>query len=125
MLKAYLAKVGGKELILQQWSEKKAAGGKSKKRGRVSTSANETSAKRGRKNGTTTASATPPAGVKQSEFRPPTGSWEDEVTLIDACEGKEGNVVVFLTWKGGHKTQHPLAQVYKRCPQKVKHPSLV
>lgn len=39
--------------------------------------------------------------------------------MIDACEGTEGSVVVFLTWKGGQKTQHPLVQVYKRCPQKM------
>lgn len=40
--------------------------------------------------------------------------------MIDACEGKDGNVLAFLTWKSGAKTQHPLAQVYKRCPQKVR-----
>ena len=120
VLEAYLAQVGGKELIVRQYSEKKAAGGKGKKRGRTSTAANETAAKKGKRNGTNTASATPPAGATQSGFRPPTGSWEDDVVLIDACEGSEGAVIVFLTWKGGHKTQHPLAQVYKRCPQKVR-----
>ncbi len=65
-------------------------------------------------------SASPPASASKAEFKPPTGSWEDEVVAIDACEGNEGTVVVYLTWKGGHKTQHPLAQVYKRCPQKVR-----
>lgn len=38
---------------------------------------------------------------------------------IDACEGNGGAIVVYLTWKGGEKSQHPLHQVYKRCPQKV------
>jgi len=27
--------------------------------------------------------------------------------------------MVFLSWANGHKTQHPLEQVYKRCPQKM------
>lgn len=128
VLEAYLAKVGGKEIILQQWAEKKAiAESKGKKRGRSSTGtgANGTAAKKGRKNGRHPASATPPAGVKETQFKPPTGSWEDEVVGIDACEGSQGTVIVYLTWKGGQKTQHPLAQVYKRCPQKVmKHDSI-
>lgn len=121
ILEEYLAKVGGKESILEQWREKKAAG-KGKKRGRVSTAsaANGAPAKRGRKNGSHPAESTPPAGAKEAEFKPPTGSWEDEVVGIDACEGNAGAVVVYLTWKGGQKTQHPLAQVYKRCPQKVR-----
>jgi chromobox protein 1 len=122
ILADYLAKVGGKDLILGQWREKKAGGGKGKKRGRASTAsaANGTPAKKGRKNGSHPASSTPPAGAKESDFKPPTGSWEGEVVGIDACEGSAGNVVVYLTWKGGQKTQHPLAQVYKRCPQKVR-----
>lgn len=89
----------------------------SKKRGRASTGGAENGAKRGKKsNGTATTSSTPPAGA---EFKPPSGNWEEEVVMIDACEGSEGSVVVFLTWKGGQKTQHPLVQVYKRCPQKM------
>jgi len=120
ILAAYLKKVGGKESILEQWAEKKNTR-KGKKRGRASTAsvANGTPAKKGRKNGSHPAESTPPAGVKETEFKPPTGSWEDEVVGIDACEGSAGAVVVYLTWKGGQKTQHPLVQVYKRCPQKM------
>ena len=124
ILEAYLAKVGGKDALIEQWAEKKAQP-KGKKRGRASTGTNETAPKKGRKNGITTASVTPPAGVKHNEFRPPTGSWEDEVVLIDACEETDGKVVVLLTWKGGEKTQHPLNQVYKRCPQKVRPMALI
>lgn len=124
ILNDYLTKVGGKDLIISQWQEKKAAGGKGKKRGRAGTGAasaiNGTRAKKGRKNGSHPASSTPPAGVKETEFKPPTGNWEDEVVGIDACEGNAGTIVVYLTWKGGQKTKHPLAQVYKRCPQKVR-----
>ena len=114
VLNAYLEKHGGKEQMIAEFQEMKNAG--SKKRGRSSTGGAVNGAKRGKKsNGT--ASSTPPLGAV--EFKPPTGNWEEEVVMIDACEGSEGSVVVFLTWKGGQKTQHPLVQVYKRCPQKM------
>ena len=61
-----------------------------------------------------------PAGVQEAKFDPPTGSWEDEDVLIDACEGKGEERIAILTWKNGQKTQHTLAEVYKRCPQKVR-----
>jgi hypothetical protein len=117
----YLARVGGREALMEAWREKKAAAKKGKKRSRAS-DANGSSngvAKRGRKSSTHPATETPPASAKKAEFKPPSGSWEEEVTGIDACEGAEGNVIVYLTWKGGHKSQHPLSQIYKRCPQRV------
>lgn len=122
ILEEYLRKVGGKDKILQQWrAPKKPAGGNGKKRCRASTPspANRTPAGKGRKNGSRPASSTPQAGVKDVEFKQPTSSWENEVVGIDACEGSAGGVVVYLTWKGGQKSQHLLAQVYKRCPQKM------
>jgi chromobox protein 1 len=118
ILNEYLAKVGGKEAILAAWEEKKEAAKKGKKRSRASTGADATNGtKRGRKNGHPKDESPPLSATK--EWKPPTGSWEELVTGIDACEGNEGAVVVYLTWKGGHKTQHPLAQVYKRCPQRM------
>ncbi|TVY59570.1 Chromatin-associated protein swi6 [Lachnellula suecica] len=120
ILEEYLASVGGKDQIMADFHEKKAGNsGKGKKRSRVSTDAETNgSAKRGRKskNGVHPESTTPPASA---EFKPPTGNWEEQIIAIDACEGGEGSVVVYLTWKGGHKTQHPLSQVYKRCPQRM------
>jgi hypothetical protein len=119
ILTQYLERIGGREALLEAWEEKKQAARKGKKRARSSTETNGTSGvKRGRK--THPASTTPPASAKNAEFKPPSGSWEDEITGIDACEGAEGSVVVYLTWKGGQKSQHPLAQVYKRCPQRVR-----
>jgi chromobox protein 1 len=123
-LNEYLASVGGKESILQAWEEAKANRSMKKGKKRSHTSAiseNETNGggKRGRKSGTHPASASPPASVTKASFKPPTGSWEDAVVAIDACEGQEGKVIVYLTWKSGEKTQHPLSAVYKRCPQKV------
>jgi chromobox protein 1 len=120
ILNEYLAKVGGKEAILEAWQEKKEASKKGKKRGRAGTGADATNGtKRGKKNGHPK-DESPPTSASKAEWKPPTGNWEDLVTGIDACEGNDNNVVVYLTWKGGHKTQHPLAQVYKRCPQKVR-----
>jgi chromobox protein 1 len=121
VLTAYLSKVGGKEAIIAEWEEKKGSASepKGRKRGRSSVGANggEAPKKKGRKSHP--ASSTPPASAKQ-EFKPPTGSWEEDVIGIDACEGPKGDVLVYLTWKGQHKTQHPLSQVYKRCPQRVR-----
>jgi chromobox protein 1 len=119
ILNEYLEKVGGKEKILAAWQEKKDATKKRKKRSRASTGAEATNGtKRGKKNGHPK-DESPPASASKAEWKPPTGSWEEHVTGIDACEGNDNNVVVYLTWKGGHKTQHPLAAVYKRCPQKM------
>jgi chromobox protein 1 len=62
-----------------------------------------------------------PAGTKGSNFKPPTGSWEEGVQRIDACKERDRTVAVYLIWKGGHKTKQTHSQVYKRCPQKVRH----
>jgi chromobox protein 1 len=120
ILNEYLESVGGREAILAAWKEKKESAKKGKKRSRASTGTEATNGtKRGRKNGHPK-DTSPPASASKADWKPPTGNWEDLVTGIDACEGNDNNVVVYLTWKGGHKTQHPLAQVYKRCPQKVR-----
>lgn len=126
ILEEYLEPLGGKAKILADYEEKKAENAESKKgkkRSRQSNADDEpngSAAKRGGrgrgKNGVHPESSTPPAG---HEFKPPTGNWEEQIVAIDACEGGEGAVVVYLTWKGGHKTQHPLSQVYKRCPQRM------
>lgn len=125
ILKSYLDTVGGREQILADFAEKKEQNQekKGKKRARASTDAETNgSGKRGRKgkNGAHPGESTPPASASAGEFKPPTGNWEEQIVAIDACEGGEGAVVVYLTWKGGHKTQHPLSQVYKRCPQRVR-----
>jgi chromobox protein 1 len=98
---------------------------KGRKRGRAST-VTETpkNGKRSRRS-PHPAETSPPASLSEKKFTPPTGSWEDAVQNIDACEDHEGNIFVFLTWEGGHKTQHPLEQVYKRCPYKVRSLELI
>jgi chromobox protein 1 len=62
-----------------------------------------------------------PTSAKKADFKPPTGSWEEYVQQIDACEEKDGTVSVYLTWEGGQKTRHTLNQVYNRCPQRVRY----
>lgn len=61
-----------------------------------------------------------PAGTKEARFKPPTGSWEENVREIDMCS-ENGILKVYLTWQGGEKTLHNTDQVYKRCPQRVRH----
>ncbi|TVY36762.1 Chromo domain-containing protein [Lachnellula subtilissima] len=123
ILQLYLESIGGKEKIMADYHEKKeqntGKGGKKRARASIDAEANGSAPKRGRKskNGIHPGSTTPPAS--SPEFKPPTGNWEEQIVGIDACEGGEGAVVVYLTWKGGHKTQHPLSQVYKRCPQRM------
>lgn len=116
----YLAGIGGREAIIEAWQEAKAANAekKSKKRGRASAGPEKTNgSKRGKKAHPTETS--PPAS-SASRFKPPTGSWEQEVVAIDAAAGEKGKIDVYLTWKNGHKSVHPLNQVYMRCPQKVR-----
>jgi chromobox protein 1 len=60
------------------------------------------------------------ARTQVTNFKPPSGSWEDAIEKIDACEGVGGTVRIYVTWKGGQKTQQTTEQVYKRCPQKVR-----
>lgn len=123
MLNEYLASVGGKEQIFAQWEEKKAedAAKKSKKRSRASSGVDTPTngAKKGRKSKNHPLDTTPPRSNEHVGFVPPTGNWEEQVEGIDACEGADGKPIVYITWKDGNKSQHPLAQVYKRCPQKM------
>ncbi|KAB8294267.1 hypothetical protein EYC80_009694 [Monilinia laxa] len=125
ILNWYLESVGGKEKLMDLYNEKKAEAAEAaekkqgKKRGRPSAAATpQTNGKKSRKNGHPS-SSTPPASLEPYQFKPPSGSWEDDVVTIEAMEGPNAEVIVYLTWKGGYKSQHPLHQVYKRCPQKM------
>ncbi|RKU49321.1 hypothetical protein DL546_009842 [Coniochaeta pulveracea] len=117
ILKEYYESVGGKEKILE---ESKSAL-KTKKRGRpASDSTPSSTTKKSRKNGDHPSNTSPPATAKRAEWKPPGGSWEDEVADLDACEDEDtGKLMVYLTWKNGQKTQHETSVIYKRCPQKM------
>ncbi len=114
ILQEYLQSVGGEEKIIQ---DAKTAM-KTKKRGRPSSTTPVNGTKK-RKNDNHPASATPPASARS--WKPPAGSWEDEIESIDACHDEHtGKLMVYLTWKNGQKTQHDTKVIYQRCPQKVK-----
>ncbi|OTB02197.1 hypothetical protein M426DRAFT_322906 [Hypoxylon sp. CI-4A] len=114
VLEEYLKNVGGREKIIE---DSKAAL-KTKKRGRPSSSATPTNGTKRRRGGSHPDSATPPTTGRT--WAPPAGSWEDAVDAIDACHDENtGKLIVYLTWKDGHKTQHDTKAVYKRCPQKM------
>ncbi|KAI1770351.1 hypothetical protein F4818DRAFT_446326 [Hypoxylon cercidicola] len=113
VLDEYLARVGGLDKILED--SKTAL--KTKKRGRPSLGTPTNGAKR-RRNESHPDSETPPASRKS--WTPPQGLWEDHVESIDACHDEStGKLIVYLTWKDGHKTQHDTKTVYSRCPQKM------
>jgi chromobox protein 1 len=116
VLDDYYASKGGREKILEEIRN----GLKNKKRGRPQSNTPTSSSKRSRKNGDHPGNTSPPATAKQVAWKPPAGSWEDQITELDACEDEEsGKLMVYLTWKDGHKTQHETSVIYKRCPQKV------
>jgi hypothetical protein len=117
VLEEYYESVGGKEKVYEELKN----GLKNKKRGRPSMgdTPNSTS-KRSRKNGDHPGTTSPPATAKQAAWKPPAGSWEEDVAELDACEDEDsGKLMVYLTWKNGQKTQHETSVIYKRCPQKV------
>lgn len=117
VLSEYLESIGGRRALFEQT----ALALKTKKRGRPSQGTPSSSGKRSRRNGDhATDSDTPPASVKAVEWKPPAGSWEDHIANIDACEDEiTHKLMVYLTWKNGHKTVHDTKTVYQRCPQKV------
>ncbi|KAK6856308.1 hypothetical protein PG995_008459 [Apiospora arundinis] len=123
ILREYLESVGGRQRILDE-TEAAVSQQSAKKRGRPAgsgsvsggTPANGKRAKRG----SHPASQTPPASVTSKEWKPPAGSWEDQISYVDACHDETtGKLVVYLTWLNGHKTQHDLKVVYSRCPQQM------
>jgi hypothetical protein len=114
VLNDYLASVGGRDKIV---GESQTAL-KTKKRGRPSAGGTPANGTKRRRNDDHPASATPPASTRA--WKPPQGSWEDDVESIDACHDEHtGKLMVYLTWKNGQKTQHDTKVIYQRCPQKV------
>ncbi|KAH8657253.1 chromo domain-like protein [Ilyonectria robusta] len=114
ILNEYFNKIGGRHKIFKV-SDKAA---QTRKRRRGTNSTTNTTAKRLQGNEAHLADKTSSATVKN--WSPPSGSWEDEIETIDACEdGGNGKLVVFLIWKNGEKTKHDTQTIYKKCPQKM------
>ncbi|KAI9681847.1 MAG: hypothetical protein M1829_000592 [Trizodia sp. TS-e1964] len=61
-----------------------------------------------------------PAAEGPTIWSPPSGSWEDEINGVDTIENdlKDG-LQVYLHWKNGRKTRHPIDKVYLKCPQRM------
>jgi len=116
ILDEYIESIGGREKLYEPPPKT----GKGKKRGRTAADDRSTpSKKRSRRNGEHPADSEEPASLKKKEFKPPAGSWENEIDYVDMCRDDKGGLIVYLTWKNGSKTQHPPKQAYMRCPQKV------
>lgn len=116
ILTEYFESVGGRDKVFEDMKQ----GLKGKKRGRQSTNTPTTGSKRARKNDGHPGDSSPPATAKKAAWKPPAGSWEDDIASLDACEDEDaGKLMVYLTWKNGARTQHETSVIYKRCPQKV------
>ncbi|KAH7367633.1 heterochromatin protein one [Plectosphaerella cucumerina] len=114
ILEEYYKTHGGKDTIIEQSGRAKSG----KKRPRGSTGGPAPAGAKRRRNGA--ANGSPPASGTANAWKPPSGSWEDEIETIDACEDEEsGKLIVYLNWKAGHKTKHTTDVIYKRCPQKM------
>ncbi|KAH6985512.1 hypothetical protein EDB80DRAFT_656049 [Ilyonectria destructans] len=114
ILNEYFNKIGGRHKIVKESDQ----AAQNRKRRRATNSTTKTTTKRLQGNETHLADKTSPATVKN--WSPPSGSWEDEIDTIDACEdGGNGKLVVFLIWKNGEKTKHDTQTIYKKCPQKM------
>jgi chromobox protein 1 len=61
----------------------------------------------------------------QDEWKPPSGSWENEIVAIDTIEESfdaekgENLRFAYIIWNNGRKTRHNLAVLNQKCPQKV------
>lgn len=54
-----------------------------------------------------------------SNWKPPSGSWEEHIANIDTIEKSTKGLVCFVHWSNGNKSQHDLNVIYKKCPQKM------
>ncbi|KAK4232593.1 hypothetical protein QBC38DRAFT_463215 [Podospora fimiseda] len=115
LLNEYLKTIGGRDKLFE--ATKNAL--KTKKRARQSNTP-QTNTKRSRRENGHSSGPNTPASVEAVQWRPPAGSWENDIADLDACEDEDtGRLMVYLTWKNGKKTQHETPVIYQRCPQKM------
>ncbi|KAL3587981.1 hypothetical protein FPOAC2_13880, partial [Fusarium poae] len=61
-----------------------------------------------------------PSRTPKSTWEPPRGTWENESFHIDGCQGDSiEDLMIYVTWPGGHKTKQKMDFLCKKCPQKV------
>ena len=62
-----------------------------------------------------------PSHMARPTWKPPRGTWEPESFQIDGCQGDSiEDLMICITWPGGHKTRQKLDLLCKKCPQKVR-----
>ncbi|KAI4802670.1 hypothetical protein E4T44_11207 [Aureobasidium sp. EXF-8845] len=115
VLKAYWDKIGGKPQPKPKTPAKKGTKRKSLAQHTPEPDASSTTKKRARKSIKT---ADEPGDTKTPTL--PEGSWEDHVELVEAVEKSDhGELMFFLKWQDGSKTQHSAQLCRQKCPQKV------
>ncbi|KAH7113606.1 hypothetical protein EDB81DRAFT_848706 [Dactylonectria macrodidyma] len=120
ILNQYFDTIGGRDKIFDE-SDRAA---KTKKGRQTSNGTFSTRPKRLQRNEAHVGDETLLATTKP--WNPPSGSWEDEVETIGACEEDDnGKLIVYLIWKNGQKTKHETQIIYKKCPQKVVYPFVI
>ncbi|KAL8392904.1 hypothetical protein RB595_002917 [Gaeumannomyces hyphopodioides] len=115
ILDEYLNKFGGMQGLYD--AGKKAT--KGKKRGRLSASGTPSATKKSRANGSAAVDSDASETRKPAAWKPPAGSWEDQIDHVDMTRDVNGDLIVWLTWKNGEKSQHKAQQAYTRAPQKM------
>ncbi|EGU86436.1 hypothetical protein FOXB_03047 [Fusarium oxysporum f. sp. conglutinans Fo5176] len=114
ILNEYFNAIGGRDKIFEESNRAV----RTKKRRRTTNGIFSTRPKRLQRNEAHVGNKTLLAVMKK--WSPPSGSWEDEIEKIDACEEDEnGKLIVYLIWKNGQKTNHGTQIIYEKCPQKV------
>ncbi|KAH7137594.1 hypothetical protein EDB81DRAFT_844136 [Dactylonectria macrodidyma] len=120
ILNQYFDTIGGRDKIFDE-SDRAA---KTKKGRQTSNGTFSTRPKRLQRNEAHAGDETLLATTKP--WNPPSGSWEDEIEAIGACEEDDnGKLIVYLGWKNGQKTKHETQVIYKKCPQKVVYPFVI
>ncbi|KAG9294655.1 hypothetical protein G9A89_008134 [Geosiphon pyriformis] len=62
--------------------------------------------------------------ASEEEYPPPEWtSWEEHVAEVETVERdtKDGELLIYVNWKDGHRTVHPATEANIRCPQKIIH----
>ncbi|KAH7117190.1 chromo domain-like protein [Dactylonectria estremocensis] len=114
ILNQYFDTIGGRDKIFEE-SDRAA---KTKKGRQTTNGTFSTRPKRLQRNEAHVGDETLLATAKP--WNPPSGSWEDEIETIGACEEDDnGKLIVYLIWKNGQKTKHETQIIYKKCPQKM------
>lgn len=87
-----------------------------KKRARASTGGNASAKKK-----KVTPARDNSDGPEEPKWKPPAGSWEDEIQAIDTIEKTDKGLICYVQWGNGKKSQHEVHTVYKKAPQRMLH----